>query len=123
MQTNLASQGVRLPQFERTMVDYYCFLYQNEHLNIPASEQHVQRFRQASGNQERYGGVINGRALSLPAPDYPLAARQARLGGIVIIKVTIDESGRVIKAEDLCGGYVPLIRSASEAAQRARGYL
>ncbi|OLE50920.1 MAG: hypothetical protein AUG51_25425 [Acidobacteria bacterium 13_1_20CM_3_53_8] len=120
LQTNLALQGVHLPQFERTMSDYYCFLYQNEHINLPAAEERASRFRQASGNQERYSGIVNGRALSLPAPDYPVEARAARMSGIVIIKVTIDENGRVIKTEDMCGGYEPLIRAASGAAQHAR---
>jgi len=120
MQTNLAEQGVSLPQFERTMNDYYCFLYQNERINSTAAEERASRFRKASGNQERYSGVLNGRALSLPRPDYPDEARAARIGGIIIIKVTIDENGRVIEAGDLCGGYAPLIKAASDSALHAR---
>lgn len=120
LQTALAVQGVHLPQFERTMQDYYCFLYQSERIDLNAQEERARRFRQASGNQERYSGIVNGRALSLPVPTYPDSARASRLGGIIIIKVTIDETGRVIKAEDMCGGYEPLIRAASDAAMHAR---
>lgn len=41
------------------------------------------------------GGVVNGKALSLPKPPYPAAARQARAKGTVNVRVLIDESGKV----------------------------
>src|SRR5205085_5185296 len=119
LQTELAMQGIRLPQFERTLNDYYCFLYQNERIDIRAAEERAKRFRQASGNQERYSGIVNGRALSMPAPSYPAEASARHVVGIVIIKVTIDENGRVIKAEDLCGGYEPLVNASRDAAMHA----
>jgi len=43
-------------------------------------------------------GMLNGRALSFPKPEYPESARQAHLGGIVAVNVVIDESGTVISA-------------------------
>lgn len=65
------------------------------------------------------GGVLNGKALSLPRPDYPSAARAARAAGTVAIHVTIDEKGWVISSRALSGH--PLLRSAGEeAAKRAR---
>lgn len=45
------------------------------------------------------GGVLNGKAVSLPKPEYPVLARDARIGGVVGVNVTIDESGIVISAE------------------------
>ena len=59
------------------------------------------------------GGVINGRAISKPAPLYPEAARIQRISGVVVIYVTVDEKGYVIDAYP-CGH--PLL---SEAALRA----
>lgn len=44
------------------------------------------------------GGIVNSKALSLPKPEYPEIARQARLGGVVGVNVMIDESGIVISA-------------------------
>jgi len=44
------------------------------------------------------GGVVNGRALFLPKPPYPVAAREVRAKGTVEVKVLIDEAGKVIFA-------------------------
>ncbi len=43
-------------------------------------------------------GVINGKALNLAKPPYPAEAKQARADGTVNVKVTIDETGKVIHA-------------------------
>ena len=44
------------------------------------------------------GGVLNGKAVSLPKPAYPAIARQAHAAGTVTVQVTIDENGNVISA-------------------------
>jgi TonB family protein len=65
------------------------------------------------------GGVLNGKAIRLPAPDYPETARAAHASGIVVIQVTIDETGTVMSAQALSGHR--LLQDASlEAARRAR---
>jgi tetratricopeptide (TPR) repeat protein len=43
-------------------------------------------------------GVVNGAAVSLPKPAYPLEARQNRASGAVNVQVLIDESGNVLHA-------------------------
>lgn len=45
------------------------------------------------------GGVVNGRAVSLPKPEYPQALKEAGVEGIVAVNVTIDEAGKVVSAE------------------------
>ena len=62
------------------------------------------------------GEVLNGKAISLPVPAYPPAAKAVRAGGSVSIQVLIDESGNVVAASAVSGH--PLLRSASEAAAR-----
>lgn len=62
------------------------------------------------------GGVLNGKATSLPKPAYPAAARAVRAAGAVTVQVTIDENGRVISA-NATGGH-PLLRAAAEGAAR-----
>lgn len=47
------------------------------------------------------GGVLNGKAVSLPKPDYPESAKADRLEGLVEVEVTIDEAGNVISAAAL----------------------
>jgi protein TonB len=65
------------------------------------------------------GGVLNGKAISLPKPPYPPIARAARAAGTVTVQVTIDESGRVISARAVSGH--PLLQQAAvQAAHGAR---
>src|SRR6059058_5489125 len=45
------------------------------------------------------GGIINGKAISLPKPMYPDEARLANVGGPVMVDVIIDEGGNVISAK------------------------
>ena len=62
------------------------------------------------------GGVLNGKAISLPTPVYPPIARQARASGIVKVQVTIDEDGNVISAHAVSGH--PLLQASAVAAAR-----
>ncbi|HLO01208.1 MAG TPA: TonB family protein [Pyrinomonadaceae bacterium] len=48
-------------------------------------------------------GVLNGKAISLPKPDYPPEARAAGAEGVVVIQVTIDELGNVAEARAISG--------------------
>jgi TonB family protein len=63
------------------------------------------------------GGVLNGKAISLPQPLYPRAARRARVSGSVTVLVTIDEEGKVISAEAASGPH--LLREPAVTAARA----
>lgn len=62
------------------------------------------------------GGVLNGKAISLPKPAYPPIARAAHASGAVNVQVTIDESGNVISASAISGH--PLLRPSAAAAAR-----
>ncbi len=62
------------------------------------------------------GGVLNGKAVSLPKPAYPAIARSARASGTVVVQVTIDENGSVISARAQSGH--PLLQAAAVAAAR-----
>jgi protein TonB len=62
------------------------------------------------------GGVLNGKAISLPRPAYPPIARQAHASGTVVVQVTIDENGGVISAHAVSGH--PLLQAVAVAAAR-----
>jgi periplasmic protein TonB len=62
------------------------------------------------------GGVLNGKAISLPKPAYPPIARQAHASGTVVVQVTIDENGGVISAHAVSGH--PLLQAVAVAAAR-----
>lgn len=65
------------------------------------------------------GGVLNGKATSLPVPVYPPAARSSRAAGMVTVEVVIDGNGKVISAK-ATSGHVLLQQAAVQAAQQAR---
>jgi len=65
------------------------------------------------------GGVLNGKALSLPKPPYPPIARAAHASGTVVVQVLIDENGNVVSAHAVSGH--PLLQAvAVQAARSAR---
>jgi TonB family protein len=47
--------------------------------------------------------VLNGRALNLVKPSYPAEARRAHASGTVVVKVVINEEGKVIAASVISG--------------------
>lgn len=65
------------------------------------------------------GGVLNGRAIYLPKPSYPMEARGRGASGTVSVQVTIGETGKVIEAKAISGTQV-FHNSAVEAARQAR---
>ena len=62
------------------------------------------------------GGVLNGKATSLPQPEYSAVARQAHASGSVKVEITIDEDGNVISAKAVSGH--PLLQASAVAAAR-----
>jgi TonB family protein len=65
------------------------------------------------------GGVLNGTAISLPAPLYPDAAKRMRTSGTVSVDVVLDETGKVVSASASSGPSI-LREAAVQAALRAR---
>ncbi len=62
------------------------------------------------------GGVLNGKAASLPLPEYPAAAKAVAASGTVNVQVTIDEEGNIVSAQAISGH--PLLRQAAVKAAR-----
>jgi TonB family protein len=64
------------------------------------------------------GGILNGKAISLPAPPYPAIARAARASGTVKVQVIVNEKGCVQSARAASGH--PLLQAAAvQAAKQA----
>jgi TonB family protein len=84
----------------------------------PLSSEKVEPETKAStASKTVSGGVLNGKAISLPQPQYPPVARAAKASGTVIVQVTVDESGNVISAQAVSGH--PLLQAAAVAAARS----
>ena len=62
-------------------------------------------------------GALDGKAINLPQPIYPVIAKPPRAQGTVVVEVIIDEAGKVISAKAVSGH--PLLRAA--AVQAAQG--
>ena len=65
------------------------------------------------------GGILNSKAIELPQPVYPEELRKARVAGKVIVRVIIDETGKVLSAE-IEDGPIPFRLPSLEAARKAR---
>ena len=63
------------------------------------------------------GGVLNGKAISLPQPPYPAIAKAAKASGTVVVQVLVDENGNVVDAHAVSGH--PLLQAASVSAARS----
>lgn len=65
------------------------------------------------------GGILNGKATSLPMPVYPEMAKRTRATGLVSVEVVIDVTGKVISAKAVSGPSL-LHGAAENAARQAR---
>jgi Ca-activated chloride channel family protein len=65
------------------------------------------------------GGVLNGKAISLPKPLYPSGAKMMRASGVVMVEVLLNEEGKVISARAV-DGIISLRQAAVNAARLAR---
>jgi hypothetical protein len=67
------------------------------------------------------GALLGGHATSMPKPAYPDIAKAAGASGPVTVAIILNRSGRVIRAEAVCGH--PLLRATSEAAAMKIRYM
>ena len=65
------------------------------------------------------GGILNSKAIELPAPVYPAEAKKLHASGQVQVKVLVDETGRVMNADAIFGPQ-SLWLAAISAARKAR---
>lgn len=64
-------------------------------------------------------GVLNGKAIQLPMPQYPSNAKNMRVDGVVTVEVQLDEDGKVMTAKAIAGPNM-LKDAAVAAARQAR---
>jgi TonB family protein len=65
------------------------------------------------------GGILNGKATSLPMPTYPREAKTDKASGTVVVRIVVDESGTVIWARAI-EGHPALKLAAENAAWKAK---
>lgn len=102
------------PDYLKTRDRYFCVIYKT------GQQDRLKDFLGGLGEKPGEGNVLNGRAISLPKPYYSVAARQLHIQGTVVIRIVIDETGKVIDARDMCGGNSLLVKSSLASAREAR---
>jgi len=112
-----------------TLDRYLCFLYETRSIGdgLKAESEFYNKRRKLVAPQSvedlkggsLAGGVLNGRALSLPVPGYPPEAKRLGAIGIVRVRVLIDETGKVVEARVLCGHPI-FAKPSLESAYKAR---
>lgn len=98
---------------------FSCIYYvtdQQEKLKDLRSQFSFLRHKDAADEDE----ILNGKALSLPRPEYSKTAKANRISGAVFIRVTIDETGKVIEARDMCAAHPLLVETSLQAAFKAQ---
>ncbi len=63
--------------------------------------------------------ILSGKATHMPAPPYPIIAKQIRQQGAVAVQIVVDEQGRVVSAKATNGPSL-LLQAAEKAAYQAR---
>ncbi len=110
-------------EFEKVSQKYVCLLYESRKTEKVPELSALKQMYMPTAHLPQHpieGGVLNGRAISLPRPPYQEEARARRLAGTIVINVTIDETGNVIEAKDMCQGLPYLTDAALKAAKGAR---
>lgn len=105
--------------FERASEGFECLAYDHDKAEL---FKELQELRKQFGgpNAPEPGAVLNGRALSLPKPEYSRTAMERGRAELVVVKVEIDETGKVISAIDMCKASPRVSAAAVAAAWKAR---
>ncbi|HKV36995.1 MAG TPA: tetratricopeptide repeat protein [Pyrinomonadaceae bacterium] len=105
--------------FERASEGFQCLAYDHDKAELFKELQEIRK--QFGGlSAPELGAVLNGRALSLPKPEYSRTPAERGGAEVVVVKVEIDESGKVISAVDMCKGSPRVSAAAVAAAWKAR---
>jgi TonB family protein len=104
--------------------NYECFLYhkalsENKISEVSELLKEFNDARNPSKPQDNTinGGIINGKAINLVKPAFPMNMRGAN--GFVLVQVTIDEQGKVISAKATCG-ILGFVEAVEEAARKSK---
>ncbi|HJU55991.1 MAG TPA: tetratricopeptide repeat protein [Pyrinomonadaceae bacterium] len=111
--------GAKNEEVRKALERYSCVYYARDEMGKWADV--AKQFSFLRGNTPAPPDeVLNGKAISLPNPVYPKEAKYRKLAGYVVIKIKIDEKGKVISAEDRCGAHPLLVAPSVRAAYDSR---
>lgn len=114
------ASGVELTAYERARAGMSCLAYETGNRAIFKELEAIPKELVPAISLQNPMDILNGRALDLPRPEYPQGARFMRLTGTVVVRVEIDEQGKVVSAQDMCQGPPFLSEASVNAARKAR---
>ena len=114
------ANGVTSAEFVRVSTGLSCLGYESNNSAIHKELEAIQKQFTPDLPPSPPMKMLNGSAVYLAKPEYPMRARELRLAGTVVIHVEIDEQGKVISAKDVCQGLPYLGESSVRAALQSR---
>lgn len=108
------------PVRTKLVENYSCLYYETDQMEKLKGMRQKYWPQDLQKKSEGATSVLNGRAIKLPKPDFPRELRAANVSGRVIVKVMIDEMGKVIDARDMCGAHPTLAKASLAAAHKAQ---
>lgn len=113
--------GVNSSSFQQAAEGFTCLAHETFNRDAEKDLDEIwKRFAPPGSPAESPYITLNGKALSLAKPSYGEEARMRRVSGFVVMKVTIDEKGRVISARDMCQASPLLLPGALEGARNTK---
>jgi len=110
------------PVVVKTLEMYTCVLHRREQdEKLKAFDKDRLPLLEGSGEPGRFWGALwrATKIIRLPQPEYPTAAKGVASGRI-LVEVTVDDEGKVIRAQSMCGGSALLIKVSEDAARKAQ---
>ena len=114
------ASGVELSAFERARTGMSCLAYETKNPAIFKELEAIPKQFVPTIGLPKPEDILNGKALDLPKPEISQGARELRLSGTVVVRVEIDEEGKVFSARDICQGHPFLTGEAVKSALKAR---
>ena len=112
--------GIKAPTFERASIGMRCLAYESKSADTSDELEAIRKQFAPPGEQPRVKSLLNGKALSLPRPEYPMGVLGPRASGTITVFVELDEEGKVTSARDVCYGPPDLTAASLKAALKAR---
>ena len=93
------------------------YLSDFERASVPTTASQPQA-ADVKGELPVVGGQLEGKALTLPLPEYPPTAKSEGVGGAIMVRVKVDKKGQVISTRSFEGDW-RLRAAAIKAAEKA----
>jgi len=112
--------GIKSPAFERASLGMKCLEFETKNSDINKELEAIQKQFTTPGDSLQSLAILNGKALSLPRPEYPMGVTGPRAAGTIFVLVEVDEQGNVSSVRDVCQGPPDLTAATMKAVRKAR---